>query len=159
MKNKLLFMLGIVLLVSFKIKAQEVKLITLSQLENRLLNRTDTTFVVNFWATWCKPCVRELPEFEKFKEATKAKPIKTILVSIDMKSKLETGVEPFVKSHHLSGEIYLLTDAPSIYIERLNPDWSGAIPATLIIHAKSGKKSFHESSYTYDELMNEVTEK
>ncbi len=158
MKNKLFFLLIFMLLVSVGLKAQQVKLITVAALENRMKQGKDTTYVINFWATWCKPCVKELPEFEKFKTANEGKPIKVILVSTDLKVKLESGVKPFVKTHHLTGEIYLLDEAPSSYYEKINADWSGALPATLIVYAKTDKRKFHEAAYTYAELVKAVNE-
>jgi thiol-disulfide isomerase/thioredoxin len=151
MKSKLHIILILLSFVIAKVKAQPVKLITVTQLENRFKQGKDTLYVVNFWATWCKPCVKELPEFERFKTTVKGKPVKVILVSTDMKNKLESGVKPFVKSHNLTGEVYLLNEAPSTYTERINADWSGALPATLMV--KNGKKKFHESAFTYDELV------
>ena len=156
MKIKLLLLILLGCLLGPAVMAQEVKLITVKQLENRFEKGRDTIYVVNFWATWCKPCVKELPEFEKFKLANQGKSVKVILVSTDLKSRLEHGVEPFVKAHHLTGEIYLLNEAPSSYQERISPDWSGALPATLIVYSKTGKKKFHESAYTYDELVKAV---
>ncbi|MGI4804814.1 MAG: TlpA disulfide reductase family protein [Janthinobacterium lividum] len=158
MKNKFFFLLVFALLISVRSKAQQVKPITITALENRMKQGKDTTYIINFWATWCKPCVKELPEFEQFKTANQGKPFKVILVSTDLKSKLETGVEPFVKSHHLTGEIYLLNEAPSSYYERISADWSGALPATLIVYAKTGKRKFHEAAYTYAELVKAVNE-
>lgn len=158
MKLRLLLLSILFIHFSMESKAQQVKLITVAQLENRFKQGKDTTYVVNFWATWCKPCVKELPEFEKFKNAHWDKPVKVILVSTDLKSKLESGVKPFVKSHNLTGEIYLLNEAPSSYNEKINADWSGALPATLIVNSKTGKKKFHEAAYTYEELAKAVNE-
>jgi thiol-disulfide isomerase/thioredoxin len=152
MKSKLLLLTLFSFLITLHVLAQDVKLITVNQLENRFKQGKDTTYVVNFWATWCKPCVNELPEFEKFKSANQGKPIKVILISTDLKSKLEKGVEPFVKAHHLTGEVYLLNEVLSSYTERISPDWSGALPGTLIVNTKTGKRKFHESAYTYAEL-------
>ena len=152
MKIKLLLLTLLSFLFLSKVQAQDVKLITVNQLQSRFKRGMDTIYVVNFWATWCKPCVNELPEFEKFKIANKGKPIKVILVSTDFKSKLESGVKPFVKAHHLTGEIYLLNEAPSSYTEKISPDWSGALPGTLIVNSKTGQKKFHDSAYSYAEL-------
>lgn len=138
------------------LRPQEVKLITVNQLEQRFKAGRDTTYVVNFWATWCKPCVNELPVFEKFKNGTHSKPIKVIMVSTDLKSKLQTGVVPFVKAHQLTGEVYLLDEAPGTYNEKINADWSGALPATLMVSSKTGKRKFHESAYTFPELTRDV---
>ncbi len=156
MKNKLFFLLIFALLIATDLQAQQVKLTTITALENRMKQGKDTTYVINFWATWCKPCVKELPEFEQFKTANQGKPVKVILVSTDLKSKLKSGVEPFVKAHQLTGEIYLLNEAPSSYYARIDADWSGALPATLIVHAKTGHKKFHEAAYTYAELVKAV---
>ena len=152
MKSKLLLLTLFSFFLIINIQAQDVKLITLNQLESRFKQGKDTIYVVNFWATWCKPCVNELPEFEKFKSGNQGKPIKVILVSTDLKSKLESRVEPFVKAHHLTGEVYLLNEAPSSYTEKISADWSGALPGTLIVYSKTGQRKFHESAYSYAEL-------
>lgn len=154
MINKILSTIGLTLLLSASLKAQQVKLISVSQLESRMNKGKDTTYVINFWATWCKPCVKELPAFEKLKSSVKGKPVKVILISTDLKSKLESSVQPFVKKHQLTGEIYLLNEVPNSYNEKISPDWSGALPGTLIV--KNGKKRFHEAAYTYDELARAV---
>ncbi|MCO5936661.1 TlpA family protein disulfide reductase [Mucilaginibacter sp. RB4R14] len=151
MTNKILYTIAVFLLLSFNLKAQLVKFITVSQLESRIKQGKDTTYVINFWATWCKPCVNELPEFERFKISVKGKPVKVILISADLKSKLESGVQPFVKAHRLTGEVYLLNEAPNSYNEKISADWSGALPGTLIV--KNGKKKFHEAAFSYDELV------
>ncbi|MFD1255974.1 TlpA disulfide reductase family protein [Mucilaginibacter terrae] len=156
MKSKLLLLTLFSFLIILKTKAQDVKLISVNQLESRFKQGKDTIYVVNFWATWCKPCVNELPEFEKFKSANQGKPVKVILISTDLRSKLEIGVKPFVKTHHLTGEVYLLNEAPSSFTERISPDWSGALPGTLIFNSKTGQKKFHESAYTYAELSTAI---
>jgi hypothetical protein len=61
-----------------------------------------------------------------------------------------------VKNHHLTAEVYLLNEAPSSYTQKISPDWSGALPGTLIVNSKTGQKKFHESAYTYDELAKAV---
>lgn len=71
---------------------------------------------------------------------------------------MESGVKLFVKTHNLTGEIYLLNEAPSSYYERINADWSGALPATLIVYTKTGKRKFHEAAYTYAKLVKAVDE-
>ncbi|RZK61304.1 MAG: redoxin domain-containing protein, partial [Pedobacter sp.] len=89
--------------VSLSLSAQ-VKLLTLKELDKRIAKGNDTTYVINFWATWCAPCIEELPHFEKLNTEYKNKPVKVILLSFDSKSKLQSRVIPFVKNQKLEAE-------------------------------------------------------
>jgi thiol-disulfide isomerase/thioredoxin len=99
-----------------------------------LLHRdNDTTYVINFWATWCKPCVRELPLFERLYDHYAGQPVKILLVSLDMRRDLETRLPRFLRDQGIRCEVLALTDTDgNAWIPRVDPDWSGAIPATLV---------------------------
>ena len=129
---------------------------TLTQLENRIKNGKDTTYVINFWATWCKPCIKELPVFEQFRQENKSKPVKVLLISTDLKSKLEQTVKPFVKKHALTGEVYLLNEAPASFYSRINAKWSGALPATWVVNTKKKRNDFFMTDFTFDKLKTAV---
>ena len=137
-------------LISYSINAQ-VKLLTLDDLDKRIAKGKDTTYVVNFWATWCSPCVAELPNFEKLRLANLKKPVKVLLVSLDFKSKLQKEVIPFVVKNNIKAEVFLLNEPDQQkYIERIDKKWSGAIPATLFVN-KSVRR-FYEKEFTESEL-------
>lgn len=121
-----------------------------------LINKDDgKTYVVNFWATWCKPCVKELPAFESINENYGDKGVEVVLVSLDFSEKLESQVVPFIEKHDLKSQIVLLDDVDSnTWIPKVSETWSGAIPATLIYNNKERK--FYEGSFTYDELETEL---
>ncbi|RZJ77354.1 MAG: TlpA family protein disulfide reductase, partial [Flavobacterium sp.] len=87
-------------LVTYSVNAQ-VRLLTLDDLDKRVANGKDTTYVINFWATWCSPCVAELPHFEKLRTENAKKPLKVLLVSLDFKSKLQKEVIPFVNNNNI----------------------------------------------------------
>lgn len=137
----------------FMVNAQ-VKLLTLNDLDKRLTKGKDTTYVINFWATWCGPCVEELPHFEKINKGSAKQPVKVILVSLDFKSKLKTAVIPFVEKNKLSSEVYVINEPDQqVFIERVDKGWSGAIPATLFVHTNKKIRQFYEKEFSYNELI------
>lgn len=139
---------------SFSAYSQNVKLLNIDQLNERVKKGKDSTYVVNFWATWCAPCIKELPHFEKLQADYKADKVKVLLVSVDFKSKLSSAVVPFVKRKNLKNEVFLLNESsPQEYIDRIDPSWSGSIPATLFI--KGNKRKFVESEFSYEQLLTE----
>lgn len=147
-----LFLILSLSLITYSVNAQ-VKLLTLNELDKRIANGKDTTYVINFWATWCSPCVAELPNFEKLRLANIKKPVKVILVSLDFKSKLQKEVIPFVQRNQINAEVYLLNEpGQQQYTERIDKKWSGAIPATLFVNKKS--RQLYEKEFTEAELKN-----
>ena len=134
-------------------RAQTVKLLSVDELEDRISKGGDTLYVVNFWATWCAPCIAELPYFEKLQTTYKDQPLKVLLVSLDFKSKLQKSVIPFVQKKQLTNETFLLNEANAqVYIDKISKEWSGAIPATLIYNKKNNVRKFYEKEFTYAEL-------
>jgi thiol-disulfide isomerase/thioredoxin len=147
------FLVCFILLLGTKITTAQVNLLSLDQLESRFKQGKDTVYMVNFWATWCAPCIKELPYFEKLNVSYKDSPLKVILLSVDFKSKLETAVIPFVKRNNLKAEVFLLNEkSEQEYIERVSKKWAGSLPATWIVNAKTLSCNFYEQEFTFDEL-------
>ena len=144
------------LFIAFSISgySQNVKLLNIDQLNERIEKGKDSIYVVNFWATWCAPCIKELPHFEKLNAAFKSDKLAVLLVSVDFKSKLNSAVIPFVKRKNIKSQVFLLNESdPQQYIDRIEKSWSGSIPATLFI--KGDKRKFIESEFTYEQLLTE----
>lgn len=120
------------------------------------LNKEDNkTYVVNFWATWCAPCVKELPYFEKLGEDYKDKNVEVILVSLDFPKKKASSLIPFVEKQNIQSQVLHLNDTnEQFWIDDIAKSWSGAIPATLIYN--KDKRQFYEQSFTQEDLENEV---
>ena len=151
-----IFKIYVFLFLAFSVTAysQNVKLINIDQLNERIKTGKDSTYVVNFWAIWCAPCIKELPHFEKLGTEFKSDKLVVLLISVDFKSKLSTAVVPFVKKKNLKSEVFLLNESsPQEYIDRIDPSWSGSIPATLLI--RGDKRKFVESEFTYEQLLTE----
>ncbi|MEZ4900761.1 MAG: TlpA disulfide reductase family protein [Spirosomataceae bacterium] len=147
----------VLLIVNTIIRAQQVKIVKWPEVQAILTQQSDTTYIVNFWATWCKPCVAELPYFEKIQEEYQTKNIKILLISMDFASEFTTRVVPFVAHKKLISKVWVLNepDANS-WIDKVNSSWSGAIPATLIFNNFKKKSSFFEQKLEYNQLVQEV---
>ncbi len=121
---------------------------------NTLLQRlkaSDTVFVINFWATWCKPCVEELPLFENLNNSNQK--VKVILVCLDFKEALSTKVIPFLKKRNYTVECVLLDEVNGQdFIDQIDKRWSGAIPMTLISKKRFTEKQIYERQLKSGEL-------
>ncbi|MDR6967804.1 thiol-disulfide isomerase/thioredoxin [Flavobacterium arsenatis] len=134
-----------------------VKSYDYNSLEYFLKKDNDTTYVINFWATWCVPCVEELPSFEKLNAEYRDKKVKVILVSLDISKQIESRLIPFMQKKKLQSKVVLLNDPDAnAWIEKVDKNWSGAIPATIIY--KKQNRKFYERSFTYEELEKEVNQ-
>lgn len=113
---------------------------------------TDTVYVVNFWATWCKPCIAEMPYFERLAKSFSTEKMKIVLVSLDFKEQLETRLLPYLEKNEMPGEVMLLADPNANYwIDKVNPEWGGAIPVTLVY--RGDRREFTGRAFaSYEEL-------
>lgn len=124
-------------------------------LEALLRGKAGKTFVINFWATWCKPCVKEIPAFEKLQKRYFDKGVEVILVSLDFPNKVRHKLLPFVEQHALKSQVLLLDDPDqNNWIPKVDTNWSGAIPATLIFN--TNRREFYEKSFTFIGLEAEI---
>ena len=132
-----------------------VKTYNYNQLKPLLEKVDNKTYVVNFWATWCAPCVKELPYFEKINEDYKDKNVEVILVSLDFPKQVDKKLIPFINKKNLQSEVILLDDTnENVWINAIDESWSGAIPATLIYNKENRK--FYEQSFDYEGLEREL---
>lgn len=148
--NRKIFVFALLLSAFLPLTAQ-IPVMNFDEFEPNLRKANDTTYVINFWATWCKPCVDELPAFEELNRNYADKPVKVLLVSLDFARNLESRVIPFVANNNLKSDIILLNDPKSHqWIDKVNPEWSGSIPATIIYNRN--KRTFYERAFHYNEL-------
>lgn len=129
---------------------------TFDEIEPLFRQANDTTYIVNFWATWCKPCIEELPYLEQMNNAETENPVKVVLVSLDFPQHLESKLLPFVEKRELSSQVYVLLDGDyNSWIDKVSPEWSGAIPATYI-YKKDAHLFIGEPFESYDDLLQSV---
>lgn len=116
-----------------------------------LAQDTDSIYVINFWATWCAPCVREIPAFEELHATYSDQKVKVLLVSLDFPGHLDSRVIPFIEQHQLQSEVIVLDDPDANrWIPLVSEEWSGAIPATVIYNRTF--REFYEKEFKFEEL-------
>lgn len=121
------------------------------QLKPLLHQQNDTLYVVNFWATWCAPCIQEIPYFEKIGQKYSDKKVKVLMVSMDFPNQVESRLIPFIEKQNMKNEVILLDDPrQNKWIPQVDKDWSGVIPATLV-YRKNDRK-FYPKEFTFEEL-------
>ncbi|WP_434035741.1 TlpA family protein disulfide reductase [Formosa sp. 4Alg 33] len=123
-------------------------------LEPLLYTNSDKIHIVNFWAMWCAPCVKELPIIKKY--AASHPDVEVTLVSLDFPRGIETKLKPFLKDNAIDLKVVLLDDPDSnTWIDKINSNWSGSIPFTIIFNNE--KRSYHERDFeSIEDLETEI---
>ena len=138
--------------------AQKPAVYKINDLLKRIHNNSDTIYIINFWATWCKPCVAELPEFEKIHKEFKNSKMKVLLVSMDFVEERDKKLKVFLAKNKYTCEVILLDEINgNDFINKISEQWSGAIPATYIVRTK-WKDQFFEGKMTYEMLEKIIEE-
>lgn len=127
-----------------------------SDLQSIIDSDKNTLWVINFWATSCPPCLKEMPHFKELEKEFQNKNVKILLISLDQVKHLESRVYPFVKKYKIVPEVALLEDQNySAWTDKIDSTWYGALPATVII--KGENKKFRFGIYqSYKELLDDV---
>jgi len=151
-------MIIFLLLTGFASQAQRAEVVKLDQLQSIIQSKSDHIKVINFWATWCAPCIKELPLFEKLGQDRKDVQVTLVSMDLDLDPNPEK-VHKFVSRKKLQSKVVIL-DAkdPNSYIDQIEKGWSGALPATIIINGKTGQRKFVEKELHDGELEKLIAE-
>jgi len=143
--------LVIFLLSAALLPEKPVRVVNLKEYQSAAIKPNDTLYVVNFWATWCKPCVHEMPYFETSSQKFKNQKVKFIFVSTNYAREAEQ-VKSFINEKGVQSDVLLLNaGTPNSWIDAIDSSWSGAIPAT-IMYRKGKTALFHEGEFTQAQL-------
>lgn len=143
-----------------KSKGKTVEAVTFAELEEILENTGDVLLVCNFWATWCKPCIEEMPYFDKLQDEFQGKKIKVLFVSLDNPKEREKLVTTFVRKKQVRSETVLLDEkklTQDEWIQKLMPNWEGDIPATIFVKSSNDIREFYAGEFEdYNQLKAQV---
>ena len=157
---KLLFrslsIMGVLLLFSCnKPSKDNIEVVDFDGLYSKIDLSVEKTYVINFWATWCAPCVKELPYFEEVNKQSVDKNTEVILVSLDFPSHIETKLKPYLKRNKIKSRVILLDDSKmNTWVPKVSEQWDGGIPATLIVNTSN--YNFYPKPFKKEELFTEI---
>jgi thiol-disulfide isomerase/thioredoxin len=141
------------LLTSINSHAQNFSVIKLPKLLEIMAPQSDTTYVINFWATWCMPCVMEFKNFQDISKKYAGEKVKVIFINLDFYKTYKKSLIPFLKARDVTEQVYLLNEHDyNSWIDKVDKNWDGEIPATLFINHAKDKKQFMARSFSANEL-------
>jgi thiol-disulfide isomerase/thioredoxin len=151
--QKGLYILLVLSALATAARAQTAQIIKISQLEKIIHSNTDTTYVINFWATWCVPCVKEFPAFQALAQKHQHEKVKVVMVSLDFKKGYEQTLVPFLQKHAIAGTVLLL-DEPDYnsWINKISTNWQGEIPVTIMVNNAKKIHTFFGHDFTPESL-------
>ena len=121
------------------------------------ITESDAPVVVNFWATYCVPCIKEIPYFQEVVAKYKDKGVKLLLVSLDFKEAFPEKISTFANKKKFTSPIVWLDETNADYFcPKIDSKWSGVMPATLFINNKKGHRSFFEEEMPKEKFEDEI---
>ena len=152
-RNFILFLLFVVISSA---KSQNIASWKINDV-TRYIDKSDSVLVVNFWATFCKPCIEEIPYLESISKKYKDQKVKVVLVSLDLPAFYPGRIENFAKKNNYSSQIVWLNETNADYFcPKIDKSWSGVIPSTLIINRTTGYKKFIEDQIKPEQFEQEL---
>lgn len=153
--GKLISTIALVLSMSVYTYSQDIVPVDGSGLAKLLVKNTDTVYVINFWATWCSPCVEEIGYFEELHKSATGSKLQVLLINLDFPNQVEERVKPFITEKKLTAPVLNMQDLDyNRWIPNVDNTWTGAIPATLIY--KKDKRKFYPAALSKKELFEAV---
>jgi len=138
-------------------QSQSVEVFDFNGFEQHIEQQTSQILVINFWATWCRPCVKEMPVFQKITNDYNHDTVKVILVSLDFENHLEDRVIPFIRNREIQSEVVLLDDTDyNSWIDKIDTNWQGEIPFTWVKDNRNNMNFFHYGEITIEQITNTI---
>lgn len=145
------------LFIALPMFSQQIEVIGVNGLKDELNRQTDSVYIVNFWATWCKPCTEEMPDLLRLEKEFSSENVMLTLISLDLPSTIDTRLAEFIDNYDISARVLLLDDPDANkWIPMVDESWSGSIPATLVYAPGKSYRNFHEGIITYAGLKQEI---
>ena len=139
-------------------QAQTVKKIKITDLEQTIA-QSDHPLIVNFWATFCVPCIKEIPYFQSTVARYQGQQVELILVSLDLPDYYPARIAAFAKKSEYTARVLWLNETDADYFcPKVDPGWSGGIPCSLFINNTTHYRRFFDRQLTEPQVGLEIKE-
>lgn len=157
MKNLRYLVMGLAITISFSLNAQQkMPSWKITDLQDYIAH-SDSVLVINFWATFCKPCVGEIPYYQTLTKKYAGKGVKLMLVSLDLKESFPEKISSFAVKHNFYTPIIWLNETDADYFcPKIDKSWSGALPTTYFVNPKTGYRKLLEQQLSEKEFEAEL---
>ena len=137
----------------------QVELVTPSEFQAVLKHHLGKVVVVNLWATWCIPCIQELPDLDLLQQRYRERGLVVLAVSLDTPDNLESKVRTFF-AEKAPGLVSYLADAEDsfAFVEKLDPDWIGALPTSFFIDRDGSVSESHAGRLIFKQFEQRILE-
>ena len=144
----------ILLFLPLFIQAQEIREMNIDEVESYIQSRAEPA-VINFWATWCVPCIEEMPWLNKM--VGQRKDVELIFVSVDNEKAYPEKIRAMINRKKIQATLIWLNETDAdVFCPRIDKNWSGSIPATLMVNHKRNYRKFIEQQISPPELRKEL---
>src|SRR5436190_5474189 len=144
--------------ISAAISAQGVKGVKVTELA-KTINESKTPLIVNFWATFCVPCIQEMPYFQEMARQYKSQNLSLLFVSLDLREAYPTKVNEMAKKLNLTSPVVWLNETNADYFcPKIDTGWSGGMPSSLFVNNATGYHKFFEDQLSKEKLEKEIHE-
>jgi thiol-disulfide isomerase/thioredoxin len=155
-KALMIIALAAVMAVASRADAQELPVWKAADLK-AAIDSAKGPVIINFWATFCKPCIAEMPHFQSLASQFKARGIKLVFVSLDLKEAYPKSIRSFLKKRNITAPVVFLDEQNAdLFVPLVDSTWSGAIPASLFINPERGYRHFVEDEVSREKLEAEI---
>jgi thiol-disulfide isomerase/thioredoxin len=157
--NKSVCSILLVFLFAFSnAEAQAIPKWKLNDLKGAIKNADQPT-IFNFWATYCKPCVEEIPYFQQLVKKYDSAGVRLVLISLDLPESYPQHISSFAVGHDFTFPVKFLDETNAdLFCPAVDSSWSGAIPASLFVNNQTGYRKFFEEQLGKEKLEREIQE-
>jgi len=138
------------------LNAQDIKAIKVTELA-RTIKESKGPLIVNFWATFCVPCLQEIPYFQELTQQYKSQNVSLIFVSLDLKEAYPLKVNEMAKKLNLCYPVVWLNETNADYFcPKIDTSWTGGMPSSLLVNNSTGYHKFFEDQLSKEKLDKEI---